>query len=530
MKSNVIKYVFLVIIAILLIFAIYKVNSENANKKGTNGSDGNGLSKDITKEIKLAVANLDTMNPILSKNKNVQEVGKLIYEPLVNITQDYKAEPCLATEWAKSDENSYIVKLRENVKWSNGESFNGGDVRFTIDRLKEIDSIYSYNVQYVIGVDVVDDYTVRIKLDREIPFFEYNLSFPILSKAYYEGENFTQTEKNKNPIGTGMFKISSLNDSNFELEKNNEWWNKKEKNAVIEKIIVNTNTSMAAVYNTFKMGNIDFVNTANLNYTDYIGTLGYSTKEYEAREHGFIALNTQNPLLANLEVRQAILAAIDKNNIVANAYAGKYYVADFPLGYGNWLDYPENQNPTYNIELSNKLLEDSGWTLRRGIWQTTVNYRTQKLSLNLLVKSSDSNRVNIANVIQAQLAQAGIEIDVISVNDNSFNAKLSAKDYDMVLVTSDVSASPDLSTYFGDDNLANYANNEVTEIMKTVSNSTDENVLKENYKRLKEIYKTEVPYISLYFSKNVVLYNTSLAGEVSPNWFNPFYNIENWYK
>lgn len=529
MKSNVIKYIFFVVIAILLIFAIYKVNSGNGDKKGSS-AEGTNQQQEITKEIKLAVAELDTMNPILSRNKNIQEVGKLIYEPLVNITQDYKAEPCLATEWAKSDGNSYILKLREDVRWSNNEKFNGEDVRYTIDRLKEIESIYSYNVQYVIGVDVIDDSTVKINLDREVPFFEYNLAFPIMSRSYYDGENFLETEKNRNPVGTGMYKVSEVNDSNIVLTKNEKWWNIKNKNSILEKITVNTNSSMAEVYNSFKMGNIDFVNTANLNYIDYIGTLGYSTKEYAAREHGFIALNTQSPLLSNIEIRQAILSAIDKSNIIANAFAGRYYVADFPLGFGSWLDNTENQESTYNIETTNKLLEEAGWTLRKGIWQTTVNYRTQKLSLNLLVKSSDSSRMTIANVIQAQLAQAGIEVNIKAVNDSGYRAGVTAKDYDMLLAVSDVSASPDLTTYFGNNNLANYTNAEVSEIMKIVSNSTDENVLKENYKRLKEIYKTDVPYISLYFNKNVALYNTSLAGEVNPNWFNPFYNIENWYK
>lgn len=529
MKSNVIKYIFIVIIAILLIFAIYKVNSGDKDRKSVT-SEGAKEQQEITKEIKLAIAELDTMNPILSKNRSVQEVGKLIYEPLVNITQDYKAEPCLATEWAKSDGNSYILKLREDVKWPNNEKFNGEDVRFTIDRLKETDSIYSYNVQAVNGVDVIDDYTVKIKLDKDISFFEYNLAFPIMSRAYYEGENFFDTEKNRNPIGTGMFKISEVNESNIVLEKNEMWWNKKYKDSIIEKVIVNTNSSMAEVYNSFKMGNIDFVNTPNLNYIDYIGTLGYSTKEYAAREHGFIALNTQSSLLSNIEVRQAVQAAIDKNNIIASAFAGRYFVADFPLGFGSWLDNSENQEPTYNIELTNKLLEESGWMLRKGIWQTTVNYRTQKLSLNLLVKASDTNRMNIAKVLQAQLAQAGIEVNIKAASDSSFYAGVNYKDYDMLLAVSDVSASPDLTTYFGNDNLANYSNSEVSEIMKIVNNSTEENTLKESYKRLKEIYKTDVPYISLYFNKNVALYNTNLAGEVNPNWFNPFYNIENWYK
>ena len=530
MKSNVIKYVFLIIIAALLIFAIYKVNSGDEGKKGTSGGNGSVQPQNITKEIRIAIAEFDNMNPILSKNKNIQDISKLIFEPLVNISQNFKAEPCLAVEWAKGDEQSYIIKLKENVSWSDGTKFTGEDVRFTIDKLKENASIYSYNVQYVTGVDVIDDYTVRIKLDRDIPFFEYNLTFPIMSKSYYEGEDFTNTSKNDTPLGTGIFKISEIKDSNIILEKNEKWWNKDNKDSILEKIYINTNSSMAEVYNSFKMGNIDFVNTSNLDYTNYIGTIGYSTKEYYGREHGFLALNTKRGLTANLEVRKAILSGIDKNNIIGNVFKGKYYNADFPLAYGSWLDNKQDGNSNFNTANANKVLEEAGWTLRRGNWQKYINHRTEKLIVNLLVKSSDANRVNVANVIRNQLAVIGIGVNIKAVNDAQFNSSLNAKDYDMALLVSDVSASPNLSTYFGDNNLANYTNKEVTEIMKEVSNSTDENVLKEKYKRLKEIYNSEVPYISLYFSKNVAIYNTSLAGEVNPNWYNLFYNVENWYK
>ena len=530
MKSNVIKYIFFVIIAFLLIFAVYKVNSSDKEKGGTAGGTSIAKPQEITKEIKIAIAELDTINPILSKNKNVQEASKLIYEPLVNISQDYKAEPCLATEWAKADGNSYIIKLRENVKWSNGEKFNSEDVRFTIDRLKEIDSIYTNNVQHVTGVDAVDDNTVKIKVDGNIPFFEYNLTFPIMSRAYYDGQDFRDTEKNKKTVGTGIFKISEVTESSIILEKNENWWNKSNKDAVLEKIVINTNSSMAEVYNSFKMGNIDFLSTSNLNYTDYVGTLGYSTKEYPGREHCFIALNTKDGILSNIQVRRAILAGIDKNNIVGNVFGGKYYTSSFPLSYGSWLDNKDDGNSTFNAANINVLLEADGWTLRKSNWQKYVNHKTEKLAVNLLVKASDANRVNVANVIQNQLAQVGIVVNIKSVNDNQFLNSLNAKDYDMVLIESEVSASPYLGTYFGENNYANYSNKEVTDIMKEVSNSTDENVLKEKYKRLKEIYKSDVPYISLYFNKNVAIYNTSLAGEVNPNWYNLFYNIENWYK
>ena len=227
MKSNWFKYVFIFFIVIILIFAIYKIRKDEEIKQQEQQISSTEQEK--VRELKLGIAEIDTINPILSNNKNVQDITKLIYEPLVNITSDYKAEQGLAMEWAKQSDNSYLIKLRENVKWSAGQQFTAEDVRFTIDKLKEVQSFYSYNVQYVVGVDIVDDYTVRINLDREVPFFEYNLTFPILSKEYYEAEDFTNTEKNKSPIGTGKYKISDVDSSYITLEKNTYWWDKYKK-------------------------------------------------------------------------------------------------------------------------------------------------------------------------------------------------------------------------------------------------------------------------------------------------------------
>lgn len=135
MKSNWIKYVFAVFIIIILVFAVYKIKKDEAEKKQEQQITSN--QEEQIKEIKLGIAGIDTMNPILSTNKNVQDIYKLIYEPLVNLSATYKAEPCLAKEWAKQGDNSYLIKLRENVRWSNGHQLTSEDVRFTIDRLKD---------------------------------------------------------------------------------------------------------------------------------------------------------------------------------------------------------------------------------------------------------------------------------------------------------------------------------------------------------------------------------------------------------
>lgn len=527
MKANWIKYVFVIFIIILLIFAVYIIKNDEQEKK--QEQDYTASTQDTkVREIKLGIAELDTMNPILSNNKNVQQISKLIFEPLVDLSSDYKAEPCLAVEWAKQSDNSYLIKLRENVRWSDGQSFTAEDVQFTIDRLKDSQTIYSSNVQDVTGVDIVDDYTVKINLDREVPFFEYNLTFPILSKEYYQGEDFSSTGKNSSPAGTGKFKITDAQSSYLTLEKNSNWWN-KEKSVTLEKITVNLYSSVGELYNSFKIGNLDEVATDNDNVQEYIGSMGYTPKEVKGRNYTFLALNTSNELLSKIEVRKALAYSIDKENITSNIFNSKYYTTNFPLDYGNWL-YQEEASSGYNLEQAKQVLVDAGWTYRSSSWQKTENKKTQVIELNLLVRASDSTKVATAQNIKEQLANQGIRVNIVQAADQQYNNMINSKSYDIALCSMTMSPSPNLELFFGDNNLSNYSNEEVSAILAETKNTTDENVLKEKYKRLIEIYKSDVPYISLYNNKYTIAYNSELVGEFTPNWFNAFYGIEEWYK
>lgn len=527
MKSNWIKYVFIIFIVIILIFAIFKIRQDEEEKQ--QQLEHANIQEEKIKELTLGIAEFDTINPILSNNKNVQDISKLIYDSLITLDANYKAEACLATEWAKQSDNSYLIKLRENVKWTEGQRFTAEDVRFTIDRLKERASIYSYNVQYVTGIDIIDDYTVKINLDREIPFFEYQLTFPILSKDYYENEDFATTEKNTAPSGTGKYKIAQTEASNIILEKNEGWWNKAE-NLTIEKITINLYSSVGELYNSFKIGNIDLMATANENFQEYVGTIGYSSKALKGREHTFLAFNMGNNLLVRQEIRRAIACAIDKENIVSSVFNSKYLTSQFPLDYGNWLVQGQEPSNSYNLEQVKQILTDNGWTYRADGWQKIENYRTQRLSFNLLVRASDSGKVAVANNIKQQLEAQGIGINIVQASDDQYNNSINNKKYDIALCSMTLSPSPNLTTFFGDGNIANYANEEVGSIMNEVKNTTDETVLQEKYARLAEIYAMDVPYISLYNNKYTVAYNSGLVGEINPNWFYQFYGIEGWYK
>ena len=88
------------------------------------------------KDLRLGISNFDTINPLLSNNKEVLNIDKLIFEPLITIDENYKTSLCLATECSKTSPTSYVIKIDNNKKWHDGSPLIAKDIQFTIDRLK----------------------------------------------------------------------------------------------------------------------------------------------------------------------------------------------------------------------------------------------------------------------------------------------------------------------------------------------------------------------------------------------------------
>ena len=238
----------------------------------------------------------------------------------------------------------------------------------------------------------------------------------------------------------------------------------------------------------------------------------------------------QNYFLAKPEVRKAISYSIDKNNIVSSVYGNKYYTSSFPLDYGSWVYQEQEVSSGYNLEQAKQILVDNGWIFRNKTWQKTENYKTQSIALNLIIKASNANHKAVAQNIKTQLENQGIIINIQEYSDDQYYNAINNKAYDMILCSVNLSPNPDMTMFFGDNNLANYYSDEISKIMDEVKNTTDEEIIKNDYKRLAEIYKTEVPYISLYNNKYVTAFSNQLAGTMNSNWFNPFNGIETWYR
>ncbi len=104
------------------------------------------------------------LDPHTTNDQPSSRVRRQIYETLIIQGEDLNLYPGLATDWVQLDELTYEFKLREGVRFHNGETFKASDVKFTFERLLDpaTGADAAFLLEVIDCIDVVDDYTVRI--------------------------------------------------------------------------------------------------------------------------------------------------------------------------------------------------------------------------------------------------------------------------------------------------------------------------------------------------------------------------------
>jgi len=522
---KVVKYLFALFSIVLILYAGYVITQKNAQKEELQQSETQEETIQELKPIRIGICGLDTMNPILTQNKEVLNACKLIFEPLLSIKEDASIEYGLAKEFSKTSDVTYIIKLQENRKWQDGTMVVGKDVQFTIDRLKENTSLYSANVQEVSSVEVLDNATVKITLAQPVPFFEYRLEFPILCSHYYENENFYESAKL--PMGTGMYKIEKQEGNSITLQKN--IYHPNYEKLSTQEVKLFRYDSMGEVFNSFKMGNIDVFTTETTNLQDYIGTMGYSTKEMKGRNYDFLSFNCTDTLLGRKEVREAISYAIDRGGLVNSIFNNAMAVASFPLDYGNYLYPGQETSAGYNPEQAKKVLEDAGWTYQYNRWQKKENYTTVRLQVTITVDETNQGRTMAAEYIKTQLEEIGIKTTIQKVSNTRYTQLLQDRKYQIIITGIQNGLSPDVSYFFGEGNVANYQNETALELIQDAKRTImDEEALKGIYQKIIEVYNKEIPFLGLYRNKQILVTNQTVSGEMEPTFYTSYYHFETW--
>ena len=112
MKVNFVKYIFIIIVISLIGFAVYFIyNNVGTNNK--NKVEETIQTVQYSKEITIGVSKYDNINPIVTNNKEIINISKLIFEPLISLDEEYKKQLCLAKEFAKINSSSYLIKINK---------------------------------------------------------------------------------------------------------------------------------------------------------------------------------------------------------------------------------------------------------------------------------------------------------------------------------------------------------------------------------------------------------------------------------
>jgi peptide/nickel transport system substrate-binding protein len=438
-----------------------------------------------------------TLDPHGQNDQPSARVRAQIFETLVSHGYSLEIVPGLAKSWEQIDEVTWEFKLQENVKFHNGDPFTAADVKYSFERIKTLPSPAAFLVEVVEAVEVVDDYTVRMKLEYPFAPILAHLAHPsnaIVNQRSVEeaGDNFGSQVA----IGTGPFMFKEwVSGSHVELVRNPNYWAEPAK---VERLIIRgipENTVRAIELET---GGADIV--YNIDPTDELrltGAPGIKLDKYQTLSTSYVGFNVQQAPFDNLLVRQAINYALDVEAVAEFIYTGQAAQISGPLPPLVWGSRTDLAGYEYNPEKAKELLAQAGYP---NGFKTTIWTNDNPL------------RMQIAEMFQANLAEVGVDVEVQIIPWATYLADTAAGKHDMfILGWVTVTADPDYGLYalfhssqFGDaGNRSFYANERVDELLDLGRREADPDKRLAIYAEAQELIVEEAPWAFLIATSEV---------------------------
>ena len=496
-----------ILVAILTVLGMAALNREDL-------IDDENNNEIVTEEtVSLVIIEPDYLNPLVSKNKYVQEVAGLVFEGLTEIDETLKPQPALAKAFVPDETlTSWNVSLRNDITFHDGTQFDADDVVFTINKIKELgeNSYFAYNVENIQSVSKISDYEVTFKLNKADNFFMNKMDLPILSKEYYLNKSL---EHVKNYVGTGAYKQSDVTENAMKLTFFEDYYSEAKGN--IKNIDVKITTKNRPGFELLKMGEIDIADT-NTEVGAY-GRSAYNNEKYVTSIFEGIVFNPENAALKDSNVRKAILLGINRDLIIKNYLEGYGDSVDLPINPNSYLINQELDKYSFNPERAQDILANNGW---KG--NEALGFRSKgelKLQFNLLVNSDNENAEAKANFIKENLKNIGIDIIVVPKNSTLYNTAIAEKSYDLAITDWAISEYPEFLYNFSSsssNNIFGFSNEDYDYYVFVAKTEYLEGKLREYFFKMQEILVEELPIAGLYFETSTVYYNQSMKGELKP--------------
>lgn len=557
MRKRVSILILIILISLSLVSCQQSLINDVQIGQQENGADY-GLNKDDVLDsgpVKGGTLNLfstkpDTFNPLLTKNFYVSEFLGLIYEGLVRLDKHQKPVPVLSDSWSvSSDGLIWNFHIREGVQWSDGHILTAEDVAFTVECLQNpgIDSVYQSAIQNVATFAAVDTSNLKLVLKKPNSFTPEMMSFPIIPKQ--TSKSFL-AEKDFKPVGTGPYLLGTYDkDKYVTLKENPRWWylaateNKSTGILYLDKIKIKIFREPNDAISAYLTGDIDTLNMELDEFGKYEGRSDLFLKKYISKDFEFMAFNLYNPVTADLSVRKAIEAAIDKEKIIKEVYDEDAVKSDIPINPDSWIFEEKNSEATLGLK-PHDILVEGGWKENDSGYRKSFGGVYKKLELELLVNDNNNRRISIAEKISEQLTNAGIRTTVKKMSWTDMFRLIGQSKFDMVYTGCRISQIPDISFLYSIPYLSSFSPVENSMIMNisgyssTIVNNLISMIFAENdhsrkkvlYNQLEKEFEKDIPYIGFCFLKNGMIYRKNIRGRIDPFTWNRYYDITGWYK
>ncbi len=402
-------------------------------------------------------------------------VAALIFDTLTRIDDNGAVVPRLALSWKASDDlKTWVFTLRKAVTFADGTPFNSQAVVANYARMQDPKNrcrcaIYINNI---VKVEAQDELTVAFHLRAPSAGFPGIVAPSTVTNVIHSPKAMAiaaEGQYNRNPVGTGAFKLKSwASGDRLVVERNLGHWNKDK--VYLDQIVIRPLPDGPARYASLLAGETDVIWHDNAD--DIVKAKknkAVAVYQYAGSGASVVAINTNKPPLDDLRVRQAIRHAIDMQAFADTLYNGLWKPAKDPYGPGSWIKCANTRLPTYDPEKAKSLLRDYG----------------KPVAFRLTVTATPRGRA-IGQIFQEFWRAVGINAELNQVDQTTLVTKAFTREFDITPWRIIDLADPDPQMYANFKtgspvNLSGYSDPEVDKLLDDARASGDPTKRSEMY-------------------------------------------------
>ncbi|HVE78629.1 MAG TPA: peptide ABC transporter substrate-binding protein [Gemmatimonadaceae bacterium] len=479
----------------------------------------------------------------------LEDIESCVVEGLVTTDERMNVVPVLAAE-VPTPENGGVRqrpdggmdvtwRLRPGIRWHDGTPLTSADVKFTVDAINDP----TYNPESTDGFDRIASVDTPDSLTAVVHYKEvyapYTLQFVrgLLPRHVLQGRDIDRAaDYNRAPLGTGPYRVAEWKTGeHILLERVPDYWRGSEYpriRRILFKFLTNTNTRV----NQLKAGEAHVVALLPWDkFREVSAVPGIVVHRMPGNAYEHVTLNQRHfPPFAELAVRRAVAHAVDRELIARTILDGLAPVTDGAIQPLSWAYADDIRRYPYDPARARALLDSAGWRDAGG--DGAREKAGRRLAFTLITQAGYAIRESVAQTLQRQLAEVGMDVRVQLVDGTSISALWFDGKFDAMLHWWHMSADPELTLFFAADrtppqgrNINYLADDSLTRVLyasdRTVDRARRRALLQAAQRRIAEL-APEVPLYSITRLDAIPATLRNFKG--NPTHTGIFWNVHEW--